>query len=367
MIIPKIVLTGGPCAGKTTAMTYICQRLSELGYYPFIVPEAATLLMSGKATPEGCVTSPQLFQRLVMETMMQMEAHFEAAAREMTHLKPVILCDRGIMDNRAYMTETEFAEVAQSLGLDLRTMRDERYHGILHLRSAAIGAEEFYTTANNAVRKETLEEARALDERTLLSWLGHPHLAVIDNEGKSFEQKLQLLFRKLCRVIGEPEPLEIERKYLVGPVDLEALGVTSVEIDIEQYYLQSPLKGEQLRIRRRGQLGAHTYFETKKKKLRPGVRIETERFITEKDYVELSRNIEPGTVPLCKRRRCFVWNHQHFELDVFDSSHIKGLTLLEIELTSECDKVDLPPFIHVIKDVTNDRSFTNHALSRIST
>lgn len=38
----KIVLTGGPCAGKTTALSKLEQHLLELGYFVFIVPETAT-------------------------------------------------------------------------------------------------------------------------------------------------------------------------------------------------------------------------------------------------------------------------------------------------------------------------------------
>ena len=47
--IIRICLTGGPCAGKTTAMATLNQRLSQLGFRVLIVPEAATMLMKGGA------------------------------------------------------------------------------------------------------------------------------------------------------------------------------------------------------------------------------------------------------------------------------------------------------------------------------
>lgn len=47
--ITRILLTGGPCAGKTTALAAISQDLSHLGYKVLIVPEAATLIMKGGA------------------------------------------------------------------------------------------------------------------------------------------------------------------------------------------------------------------------------------------------------------------------------------------------------------------------------
>ena len=36
--IKKIVLTGGPCAGKTTAMVKVIEHFSSLGYKVFTIP-----------------------------------------------------------------------------------------------------------------------------------------------------------------------------------------------------------------------------------------------------------------------------------------------------------------------------------------
>lgn len=42
----KIILTGGPCAGKTTAITTLADKLREQGFATYIVPEAASLIFS---------------------------------------------------------------------------------------------------------------------------------------------------------------------------------------------------------------------------------------------------------------------------------------------------------------------------------
>ena len=47
--IVRICLTGGPCAGKTTAIAEIKQELTQLGIKILVVPEAATILMKGGA------------------------------------------------------------------------------------------------------------------------------------------------------------------------------------------------------------------------------------------------------------------------------------------------------------------------------
>ena len=41
----KIVLTGGPCAGKTTALVKIMEHFSSIGYKVFIIPELPTLFL----------------------------------------------------------------------------------------------------------------------------------------------------------------------------------------------------------------------------------------------------------------------------------------------------------------------------------
>jgi hypothetical protein len=61
----------------------------------------------------------------------------------------------------------------------------------VHLVTAAIGAEKYYTTENNAARSETLEEARALDFKILNTWVGHPNIRIIDNS-TDFQGKIKV-------------------------------------------------------------------------------------------------------------------------------------------------------------------------------
>jgi len=50
--IIKVVLTGGPCGGKTTSLNQIKKTFVELGYNVFTVPEAATMMFEN-----GCKIS----------------------------------------------------------------------------------------------------------------------------------------------------------------------------------------------------------------------------------------------------------------------------------------------------------------------
>lgn len=96
-----------------------------------------------------------------MKLQIEKEKVFEAAARTMDSDKILIVCDRGALDNKAYMTEAEFATVIQHIGANEVELRDN-YDAVFHLVTAAKGAEEFYTTANNTARTETVEQAAVL-------------------------------------------------------------------------------------------------------------------------------------------------------------------------------------------------------------
>ena len=94
--------------------------------------------------------------------------------------KVLIVCDRGMLDNKAYMSQSAFSQTLSELNLNEVEIRDN-YDAVFHLVTAADGAEEFYTTANNTARTETPEQAIMLDRKLISAWTGHPHLRVIDN------------------------------------------------------------------------------------------------------------------------------------------------------------------------------------------
>ena len=218
MEIRKIVITGGPCAGKSTALSWIQNAFSEKGYTVLFVPETATELITGGVAPWTCNSNVD-YQKCQMRMQLQKESVFEQAARSMPGDKFLIVCDRGAIDNKAYMSQSDFDRVISSLGKTEVEIRDS-YDAVFHLITAANGAEAFYTTENNAARTETVEQARALDKKLVEAWTGHPHLRVIDNS-TGFEDKMKRLVKEVTSFLGEPEPLEIERKFLIAyPADL---------------------------------------------------------------------------------------------------------------------------------------------------
>ena len=142
--ITKIVITGGPCAGKTTAMSWIQNSFTRRGYVVLFVPETATELISGGVAPWTCGTN---FDYQVCQCALQMEKEriFKKAARTMPQEKILIVCDRGMFDNKAYMTDKEFNDIIDRMGLTLDEVTNQ-YGAVFHLMTAAKGAEEYGRT-----------------------------------------------------------------------------------------------------------------------------------------------------------------------------------------------------------------------------
>ena len=358
--ITKIVLTGGPCAGKTTGMSWIQNAFSKLGYRVLFVPETATELITGGVAPWTCGSNLE-YQEFQIRLQMEKEEIFHEAAQTMPEEKILIVCDRGMMDNGAYMNEVEFQAVMNILGLDPVQIRDS-YDGIFHLVTAAKGAEEFYTLSNNAARTETPEQARALDDRLIAAWTGHPHLRVVGNE-TDFEDKMKRLVAEIAALLGEPEPCEIERKYLIEYPDLDWLESLDNcrKIEIIQTYLLSG-KDEERRVRQRGENGSYLYYETVKRKVTDLKRIELERRLTWQEYAALLMDADPSLKQIRKTRYCLTWENQYFEIDVYP--FWKDRAIAEIELRSEDTPVRFPKKLHVIREVTQDAAYRNYALAR---
>ena len=357
--VRKIVLTGGPCAGKTTALSWIQNNLPKYGYTVLFVPETATELIGGGVTPWGCGTNLD-YQRCQMQLQIEKERIFEQAARTMPADRILIVCDRGTMDNRAYMSDLEFLRLCEELHLSEVGMRDQ-YDAVFHLVTAAKGALEAYTTANNAARRETPEEAAALDDKLIAAWTGHPHLRVIDN-ATDFEEKLKRLMREILNFLGEPEPLEIERKFLIGYPDLKWLEArpNCRKVEIIQTYLRSD-PGEEVRVRQRGSEGHYVYYLTTKRTLSAMKRVEIERKLSQSEYLELLMNADTAKRQIRKSRYCLMYDNQYFEIDVFPFWDDQAL--MEIELSDEDQEIRFPKEIRILKEVTGDPAYKNASLA----
>ncbi len=359
-LIHKIAITGGPCSGKSTAMSWLQNTLPKMGYYVIFIDETPTNLILGGVSP-WTMDSNVTFQKYVLKYQLAKERIFEEAAKHLDNYdKIVIVCDRGALDGKAYMTDSEFETTLQELDTNEIALRD-RYDAVFHLVTAAKGASDFYNNDNPA-RTETAEEAIEQDEKTLKAWIGHPHLRVIDNS-TDFETKMRRLIAEIVHFLGEPEAQEIERKYLIKYPDIEKLEKNPhcSKVEIVQTYLTGDSNTE-IRVRQRGINGDFTYTKTVKKKVTDSKRIEIETRLTKDEYLKSLLQCDTTKRQIRKTRYCLLYKNQYFEIDIYP--FWKDKAIMEIELREENQKIDFPRFIKIIKDVTGEQEYYNSELAK---
>merc|ERR1719469_901568 len=80
---------------------------------------------------------------------------------------------------------------------------EKRYEAVVHMVTAAAGAEEFYNFSN-AARFENEEGARARDQKLRDAYLGHQKHIIVDNSSENFEAKIRKSIGLISSVIGLP-------------------------------------------------------------------------------------------------------------------------------------------------------------------
>ena len=201
MSVKTIVITGGPCGGKTTALSFLKAQLGRRGWSLVLVPECATSLIAGGISPSSM--SRLDFQTAVFELQLAQEDVFLRSAANVNNGKVLVVCDRGLMDGKGYLSDEEFDGLLASHGLT-EEQANARYGAIFHLQSAAKGQTGAYSLENNASRLEDdPTEAIRIDDRIAESWQKHPHLRIIGVED-AFALKANHLLQELLSYLEEP-------------------------------------------------------------------------------------------------------------------------------------------------------------------
>lgn len=356
--VHRIAITGGPCAGKTTALAEVSERLRSRGFGVYVVPEAATLMFTGGASFAGMDSDQVLnFQTQLLKTQMALEEAFTNVAKA-SHKESFVLCDRGACDGRAYMEEALWKQMLQENGWDIIELRDGRYELVVHLVTAADGAREFYTLENNKTRTENAEEAVKVDRRTQEAWVGHPHLRVVDNR-TGFREKINRADARVSELAGVFLSRRTVRKFLVFLKQGVDGSIGGEEFVVEQTFLLRKAEREtQESVRKRGKGGVFTYVH----KVRKGDH-ETKRQITSREFESLlaHRDAKRGTVMI--RRWCFLYRGNYFVMDAVLNVHPQ-VTLLRYHCDEEEEEqLEMPEWLRVEREVTGEKEYSMHMLS----
>lgn len=342
----NIVLTGGPCGGKSTALADLKKCLDERGYKVFIIEESATKLISQGITPVGDNAIPLYeFQKLIMHYQLLRENIVRAKAK--LFKKSIILYDRSTIDNKSYLNEIEWQHLQNELGIEESKLMN-RYDQVIHLVTAADGALEYYTLENNNARSETPEEAIKKDKQILRAYLGHPNIKVIDNS-TNFKEKIERTINCILSELNEPTYYNNQYKFLVDleQSNLEKLTALSRKSYIEQTYLISKDNIDR-KIRRKITDGAESYYLIEKIKNGNQEEIKTKKIISKLEYLyylNTARDKTKGTIR--KTRYSFTINKEFYNLDIFEND--SKWAILENETVKDIKYLQLPEFLNIVE------------------
>lgn len=186
----RVVVTGAPGGGKTTAADFFRR---EIGERVVIVPEAASILFQG-GFPRS--RQPDVV-RIAQETIFQLQRNLEDVQRA-HYPGRILLCDRGTVDGAAYWPGRS-GGFFSSLGTTLEAELD-RYEAVIFFETAALGG--IGIEGGNPSRIESLREAVALDAKLRKLWMRHPRFILVPHD-VSFFKKIGFGLAVLERIIND--------------------------------------------------------------------------------------------------------------------------------------------------------------------
>ena len=175
----RVVLTGGPGAGKTAVLELIRQSFCE---HVKVLPEAAGVIFGGGFPREDDPECKRAAQRAIFYVQRELENAGDS------HNPTIVLCDRGTLDGLAYWPGA-MDEFLASVGTTLPEQL-ARYHAVIHLRTPA---EDRGYNKQNPLRTESAAVAAEVDRRILQAWQSHPKRFVVESTSEFLDKAAQTL------------------------------------------------------------------------------------------------------------------------------------------------------------------------------
>ena len=188
----RVVLTGGPGAGKTAALEVV--RAHALARVQ-VLPEAASIVFGGGFPRRPGAAATCAAQRAIFRVQEQLErlAMEEANAA-------LVLCDRGTLDGLAYWPaapDVLLQEMGTSMSVELA-----HYDTVIHLRTPTRSGGFDHA---NPLRIESAAEALRIDARIEEVWAVHPRRFVVDST-QSFIDKVARVLALVAEELSLAEP-----------------------------------------------------------------------------------------------------------------------------------------------------------------
>ena len=175
----RIVLTGGPGAGKTALLELVRQSFCS---HVKVLPEAASIVFGGGFPRED----DRLCQRAAQRAIYYVQRELELTGD--SHGPAIVLCDRGTLDPLAYWPGPA-DDFWSSVGTT-QTAELARYDAVIHLRTPSL---EHGYNHQNPLRVESAAVAAAIDRRIFDVWAAHPRRFVVESSSTFLEKASRAL------------------------------------------------------------------------------------------------------------------------------------------------------------------------------
>lgn len=332
--IYTVAFTGGPCAGKTTAISYCAEKLKEIGFPAICVPEAATLIFSSGGILNMSTYTPYqgiLFQKSLMLLQMSLEEIFTKLVSINARSPCFVLCDRGLMDGAAYLSPEQWEVLLNEMGLYEHDIKDSRYDLVIHLTTAADGAAEYYNTKNNTARSEDINAAIELDKAVRKAWKNHPNYYLITNDLKDFDTKMRMAKDYILKQQGFPINTDFTVKYLMtaGENVFDKL-TTRFRLDVfsitDTFIGEDDISTETVTyVRKREHNSRLTFLKGKRFYNNNESYSSTKRNIMWKEYTSYIEMYKSKSYSISRRRCMVVITDVYITFEIF---HIHGLEFI---------------------------------------
>ncbi len=214
-----VVVSGGPCAGKTDFVTILKEKsLLMNGFKVFVASEAAEHLISQHITFMDA-GADQTFQREIILQQLAEEKNvvMSAIKYKIAHPDDTVIClfDRSLLDGQAYFSDPdEYTEILADYGLTPKKVF-ERSDRVIFMQSTANGAEEYYKVTG--IRSEPLHVAKRLDRNVRKAWEKHPDFQpILNKDFNKYEEKIYTALGKVFELIGKDAFGSYKVTYIVA-------------------------------------------------------------------------------------------------------------------------------------------------------
>ena len=281
MKVYKIVLTGGPCAGKTKILEFLMQELKNTGYYVIVVPETASECIRNNIVPNDERQHTLMFQDIMLCNQYVKENSAEKYAEFIKNKTDVIiLYDRAVMDNRAYLSQEDYDNLLKKYNINELELIN-KYDLVIDLISTATLKQDSYEL--NDTRSEDIDKASARDKLTSLAWLLHRNLKVIKPTDE-IEEKENIVLEYIYDLLNNNQ----KNDFATIEIDQESSNFLTYDknnsktINIKKIWLNNPNDNQSNYILSKRQYNGFNFYELDKVNneiLEESIRITKEEYL----------------------------------------------------------------------------------------